>query len=319
MIHDDVISMPDKWEYPWYAAWDLAFHTMALSMVDVDFAKDQLALVLKDAYLHPGGQVPAYEWNFSDVNPPVHAWATLFLYNTEKQLRGKGDVEFLKRVFNKLALNFTWWVNRKDRFGKNVFEGGFLGLDNIGVFDRSAPLPTGGHLEQADGTAWMAMFCQNMLEIAVELATQDPAYEELAMKFAEHFFWIAAALNRVGGEGLWVGDVRTRARTPIDAEALERSDDPLALVMNAARVSTRWPLRLGWNRTRFRASVAVAATIPAPFSASAKFNVPIPPKVRATVLLAVLISLTSASSTVYGAFSFHSFPVSSTQFPFACC
>jgi hypothetical protein len=203
MIHDDVISMPDKWEYPWYAAWDLAFHTMALSMVDVDFAKDQLALVLKDAYLHPSGQVPAYEWNFSDVNPPVHAWATLFLYNTEKQLRGKGDVEFLKRVFNKLALNFTWWVNRKDRFGKNVFEGGFLGLDNIGVFDRSAPLPTGGHLEQADGTAWMAMFCQNMLEIAVELATQDPAYEELAMKFAEHFFWIAAALNRVGGEGLW--------------------------------------------------------------------------------------------------------------------
>ena len=203
MINDDIISMPDKWEYPWYAAWDLAFHTMALSMVDVDFAKEQLALVLKDVYLHPNGQVPAYEWNFSDVNPPVHAWATLFLYNTEKQLRGQGDVEFLKRVFNKLSLNFTWWVNRKDRFGKNIFEGGFLGLDNIGVFDRSAPLPTGGCLEQADGTSWMAFFCQNMLEIAVELATVDPTYEDLAVKFAEHFFWIAAAVNRVGGEGLW--------------------------------------------------------------------------------------------------------------------
>ena len=203
MVNDDIISMPDKWEYPWYAAWDLAFHTIALSMVDLDFAKDQLALVLKDVYLHPSGQLPAYEWNFSDVNPPVHAWATLFLYNTEKQLRGEGDVDFLKAVFNKLALNFTWWVNRKDRFGQNIFEGGFLGLDNIGVFDRSAPLPTGGYLEQADGTAWMALFCQNMLEIAVELATLDPAYEGLAQKFAEHFFWIAAAVNREGGDGLW--------------------------------------------------------------------------------------------------------------------
>jgi hypothetical protein len=203
MINDDIISMPDKWEYPWYAAWDLAFHTMALSMVDLDFAKQQLALVLKEAYLHPSGQVPAYEWNFSDVNPPVQAWATLFLYNTEKQLRGKGDAEFLRRVFNKLALNFTWWVNRKDRFGKNVFEGGFLGLDNIGVFDRSAPLPTGGHLEQADGTAWMALFCQNMLEMAVELASIDPGYEDLAIKFAEHFLWIGAAVNRLGGDGLW--------------------------------------------------------------------------------------------------------------------
>jgi len=203
MLNDDIISMPDKWEYPWYAAWDLAFHTMALSMVDVDFAKEQLALVLKDVYQHPSGQVPAYEWNFSDVNPPVHAWATLFLYNTEKQIRGAGDVEFLKRVFNKLALNFTWWVNRKDRFGKNIFEGGFLGLDNIGVFDRSAPLPTGGCLEQADGTAWMALFCQNMGEMAIELATLDPTYEELAVKFAEHFIWIAAAVNRMGGDGLW--------------------------------------------------------------------------------------------------------------------
>jgi hypothetical protein len=203
MVNDDIISMPDKWEYPWYAAWDLAFHTMALSMVDVDFAKEQLALVLNYVYQHPSGQVPAYEWNFNDVNPPVHAWATLFLYNTEKQFRGQGDLEFLKRVFNKLALNFTWWVNRKDRFGKNIFEGGFLGLDNIGVFDRSAPLPTGGCLEQADGTAWMALFCQNMSEIAVELASYDPAFEDLAVKFAEHFFWIAAAVNRVGGGGLW--------------------------------------------------------------------------------------------------------------------
>lgn len=203
MINDDIISMPDKWEYPWYAAWDLAFHTLSLSLVDVDFAKEQLSLMLKDVYLHPNGQVPAYEWNFSDVNPPVHAWATIFLYNIEKSMRGKGDVLFLKRVFNKLTLNFTWWVNRKDRFGKNIFEGGFLGLDNIGVFDRSAPLPTGGCLEQADGTAWMALFCQNMAEIAVELATIDPTYEELAVKFISHFLWIASAVNRVGGEGLW--------------------------------------------------------------------------------------------------------------------
>ncbi len=203
LINDDVVSMPDKWEYPWYASWDLAFHSLALSVVDLDFAKEQLGLVLKDVYLHPNGQVPAYEWNFSDVNPPVHAWATLFLYNLEKMNHGEGDVEFLKRMFNKLALNFTWWVNRKDRFGQNIFEGGFLGLDNIGVFDRSAPLPTGGFIEQADGTAWMALFCQNMLEMAVELATIDSSYQDLATKFAEHFFWIAAAVNRVGGDGLW--------------------------------------------------------------------------------------------------------------------
>ena len=165
MVNDDVISMPDKWEYPWYAAWDLAFHTIALSLVDMDFAKHQLTLMLDTLYLHPSGQIPAYEWNFNDVNPPVHAWATLFLYNTEKMQRGEGDVEFLKDAFNKLVLNFTWWLNRKDRFGKNVFEGGFLGLDNISVFDRSSPLPTGGCLEQADGTAWMALFAQNMGEI----------------------------------------------------------------------------------------------------------------------------------------------------------
>ena len=166
MLNRDIISMPDKWEYPWYAAWDLAFHTLPLSIVDPDFAKEQMELMLRGAYLHPNGQIPAYEWNFSDVNPPVHAFATLFLHRTEQALRGEVDIDFLRATFNKLVLNFTWWVNRKDRFGKNVFEGGFLGLDNIGVFDRSAPLPTGGHLEQADGTAWMALFSQNMLELA---------------------------------------------------------------------------------------------------------------------------------------------------------
>ncbi|HEX8751557.1 MAG TPA: glucosidase, partial [Nitrospira sp.] len=173
MVNKDVISMPDKWEYPWYAAWDLAFHTLPLGMVDSDFAKQQLELMLRGLYLHPSGQIPAYEWNFSDVNPPVHAWATLFLHRTELAQRGTPDLAFLKSAFNKLLLNFTWWVNRKDRFGKNVFEGGFLGLDNIGVFDRSAPLPTGGHLEQADGTAWMALFSQNMLELAMELTGYD--------------------------------------------------------------------------------------------------------------------------------------------------
>jgi Glycosyl hydrolase family 63 C-terminal domain len=203
MINDHVISMPDKWEYPWYAAWDLAFHAIALSTVDVDFAKEQLDLMLQEFFLHPTGQIPAYEWNFSDVNPPVHAWATLFLYRTEQALKGKGDIEFLKRSFSKLMLNFSWWVNRKDRFGKNLFEGGFLGLDNIGVFDRSAPLPTGGHLEQADGTAWMALFCQNMLEISVELAAEDSFFEDMAIKFADHFLWIAHAMNQLGNDGMW--------------------------------------------------------------------------------------------------------------------
>jgi hypothetical protein len=203
MINDDIISMPDKWEYPWYAAWDLAFHTLPISIVDPDFAKTQLQLMLHGLYMHPSGQLPAYEWNFSDVNPPVHAWATLFLHRTEQSLRGEEDVEFLKLAFKKLALNFTWWVNRKDRFGKNVFEGGFLGLDNIGVFDRSAPLPTGGYLEQADGTAWMALFTQNMLEIAVELAAHDSTYEGMAFKFAEHFAFIAAGMNKSGEDGMW--------------------------------------------------------------------------------------------------------------------
>jgi hypothetical protein len=203
MVNDHIISMPDKWEYPWYAAWDLAFHTIALTAVDTDFAKEQLNLMLREIYIHPSGQIPAYEWNFSDVNPPVHAWATLFLHRIEQALHGEADVDFLKRAFAKLMLNFTWWVNRKDRFGKNVFEGGFLGLDNIGVFDRSAPLPTGGHLEQADGTAWMALFCQNMLEMSVELVAHDRTYEDLTTKFVEHFLWIATAINRVGQEGMW--------------------------------------------------------------------------------------------------------------------
>ncbi|MBS1228339.1 MAG: hypothetical protein H6R17_1616 [Proteobacteria bacterium] len=203
MLNEDVISMPDKWEYPWYAAWDLAFHTLPLSIVDPDFAKHQMKLMLRGDYLHPSGQMPAYEWNFSDVNPPVHAFATLFLHRTEQALHGSMDLDFLKLTFNKLLLNFTWWVNRKDRFGKNVFEGGFLGLDNISVFDRSAPLPTGGHLEQADGTAWMALFSQNMLELAVELAADDPAYEDMVLKFAEHFYYIAAAMNRSGADSMW--------------------------------------------------------------------------------------------------------------------
>ena len=201
MVNDDVISMPDKWEYPWYAAWDLAFHTIALAVVDPDFSKQQLELMLSQHYLHPNGQIPAYEWNFSDVNPPVHAWAALFLTRVMAGRQREADVDFLKATFTRLLLNFTWWVNRKDRFGKNVFEGGFLGLDNIGVFDRSAPLPTGGYLEQADGTAWMALFSQNMTEHAIELATHDPIYDEMAAKFVEHFYWIAAAMNKP--DGMW--------------------------------------------------------------------------------------------------------------------
>jgi hypothetical protein len=205
MLNDNVISMPDKWEYPWYAAWDLAFHTVTLAAVDPDFAKHQLEIMFDTLYLHPSGQIPAYEWNFSDVNPPVHAWAALTLYNHEKELTGKGDTAFLKRSFDRLMFNFSWWVNREDPTGRNVFEGGFLGLDNIGVFDRSAQLPTGGSLEQADGTAWMAFFSQNMLEIALELARTDPSYQPVATKFCEHFLWIASAMDRIGenADELW--------------------------------------------------------------------------------------------------------------------
>jgi hypothetical protein len=203
MYNGDVISMPDKWEYPWYAAWDLAFHVLPLTLVDPDFGKQQLSLMLSDRYLHPNGQIPAYEWNFGDVNPPVHAWATAFTYRLEKAQKGEGDVVWLKRCFQKLLLNHTWWVNRKDRNGRNVFEGGFLGLDNIGVFDRSAPLPTGGYLEQADGTAWMALFSQNMLEISAELALTDPEYLDMCLKFLEHYLWIASSMAHCGDTGMW--------------------------------------------------------------------------------------------------------------------
>jgi Mannosylglycerate hydrolase MGH1-like glycoside hydrolase domain len=204
MYNADIISMPDKWEYPWYAAWDLAFHILPLTLVDTEFGKQQLKLMLRERYIHPNGQIPAYEWNFGDVNPPVHAWATIFTYRLEQMQSGKGDKEWLRSIFQMLLLNFTWWVNRKDRSGRNVFEGGFLGLDNIGVFDRSSPLPTGGYLEQADGTAWMALFSQNMLEISAELAMTDPNYADMALKFTEHFLWIASAMVHLGEDiGMW--------------------------------------------------------------------------------------------------------------------
>jgi hypothetical protein len=206
LYNADVISMPDKWEYPWYAAWDLAFHCVPLALVDSEFAKDQLTLLLREWYMHPSGQLPAYEWAFGDVNPPVHAWAAWRVYKIEKKRRGKGDRQFLERVFHKLLLNFTWWVNRKDAEGNNVFQGGFLGLDNIGVFDRSAPLPTGGHIEQSDGTSWMGMYTLNMLAIAMELASEDPSYEDVASKFWEHFLYIARAMSTIGPDvaaGLW--------------------------------------------------------------------------------------------------------------------
>jgi hypothetical protein len=205
LYNDDIVSMPDKWEYPWYAAWDLAFHCVSLAIIDPDFAKDQLVLLLREWYMNPNGQLPAYEWAFSDVNPPVHAWAAWRVYKIERRVRGVADRAFLEKVFHKLLLNFTWWVNRKDPDGSNIFQGGFLGLDNIGVFDRSAPLPTGGHLEQSDGTSWMGMYCLNMLAIALELAKEDPAYEDIASKFFEHFVYIAHAMNNFGShaKSLW--------------------------------------------------------------------------------------------------------------------
>jgi hypothetical protein len=208
LYNDDILSMPDKWEYPWFAAWDLAFHTIPLAMIDPDFAKRQLIQLTREWYMHPNGQIPAYEWAFSDVNPPVHAWAALRIYNIERKMYGQEDRLFLERVFQKLLLNFTWWVNRKDAGGRNIFEGGFLGLDNVGVFDRSAPLPTGGYMEQADGTSWMAMYCLNMLAIALELTKTNPSYEDIASKFYEHFIYIAHAMNKIGGEdmGLWDGE-----------------------------------------------------------------------------------------------------------------
>ncbi len=199
----DIISMPDKWEYPWYASWDLAFHCIPLALVDPEFAKQQLLLLTKEWYMHPNGQLPAYEWSFGDVNPPVHAWAAWQVYQTDKKVRGAaGDRQFLERVFHKLLLNFTWWVNRKDMDGRNIFQGGFLGLDNIGVFDRSARLPTGGYINQCDGTSWMAMYCLNLMRIALELSVNNSSYEDLATKFFEHFLYIADALTNIGGRGI---------------------------------------------------------------------------------------------------------------------
>ena len=206
LYNADVISMPDKWEYPWYAAWDLAFHCIPLAIVDSTFAKEQLILMLREWYMHPNGQIPAYEWAFGDVNPPVHAWAAWRVYKIEKKRKGRGDRVFLERVFHKLLLNFTWWVNRKDAEGKNIFQGGFLGLDNIGVFDRSSPLPTGGHIEQSDATSWMGMYCLNMLAIALELARENRAYEDVASKFFEHFVYICRAINNMGGENIELWD-----------------------------------------------------------------------------------------------------------------
>ncbi len=203
VYNDDVLSMPDKWEYPWFAAWDLAFHTIPFALVDPDFAKRQLSLLLREWYQSPNGQLPAYEWEFSDVNPPVHPWACWRVFKIDWKLTGKPDFEFLESAFHKLLMNFTWWVNRKDSQGNNIFEGGFLGLDNIGVFDRSKPLPTGGFIEQADGTAWMAMYCLIMLRMAIELTPHDQAYEDIASKFFEHFLYIASAMNRLGDHGLW--------------------------------------------------------------------------------------------------------------------
>src|SRR5262249_26476923 len=206
LYNEDVLSMPDTWEYPWYAAWDLAFHTVALALVDADFAKAQLVLLLREWYMHPNGQIPAYEWAFGDVNPPVHAWAAWRGYKIEERRRGTAGRKFPERGLHKLLLNFTWWVNRKDTEGRNIFQGGFLGLDNIGVFDRSAPLPVVGRIEQSDGTAWMAMYCLNMLAIALELARADDAYEDVASKFFEHFVYIAHAMDERGDDGLSLWD-----------------------------------------------------------------------------------------------------------------
>ncbi|MBV8779533.1 MAG: hypothetical protein JO258_20270 [Alphaproteobacteria bacterium] len=206
LYNSDVLLMPDKWEYPWYAAWDLAFHCVTIALIDPEFAKDQLVLLTREWYMHPNGQLPAYEWAFDDVNPPVHAWAAWRVYEIDRRAHGgHGDRAFLERVFHKLMLNFTWWVNRKDADGRNIFQGGFLGLDNIGIFDRSAPLPTGGHINQSDGTAWMAMYTLNLMRIALELATRDHVYEAIATKFFEHFLLIAEAMTNIGGGdvGLW--------------------------------------------------------------------------------------------------------------------
>ncbi|MFI5897741.1 MGH1-like glycoside hydrolase domain-containing protein [Actinoplanes sp. NPDC051513] len=287
LIADDVISMPDAWEYPWFAAWDLAFHTVAFSLIDLTFAKRQLDLLLSRRYLHPNGQIPAYEWNFGDVNPPVHAWATYLVYELDKARHGHGDRDWLATAFHKLAKNFTWWVNRKDMDGRNVFQGGFLGLDNIGVFDRSAPLPTGGHLDQADGTAWMALYCQNMLQIALELAQDDdpsdhpattldrtkvlPTYVEQAQTYVEHFAWIAAAVDHPGRASMWDEDdgffydllrlpdggaVRLKVRSMVGLLPLA------AATVFDARVSSRYPEIIDEANRFLAAHPSVRAALP---------------------------------------------------------
>ena len=268
MYNGDVISMPDKWEYPWYAAWDLAFHVLALTLVDPEFGKQQLRLMLRERYMHPNGQIPAYEWNFGDVNPPVHAWSTIFTYRLEKAQTGDGDRDWLKGCFQKLLLNFTWWVNRKDRSGRNVFEGGFLGLDNIGVFDRSAPLPTGGCLEQADGTAWMALYCQNMLEIAVELAMTDPDYEDMALKFCEHFVWIASAMSHLGrGHGHVGRGRRLLLRRAPAARRPGRSASRSGRWWACYRCARPRPSRVSsWRRSPSWRSGSVGSSTPGPNS-----------------------------------------------------
>jgi hypothetical protein len=273
--------MPDKWEYPWYAAWDLAFHCVPLALVDADFAKEQLLLLLREWYMHPNGQLPAYEWALGDVNPPVHAWAALRVYQIEKKRRGAGDRAFLERIFQKLLLNFTWWVNRKDAEGMNVFQGGFLGLDNIGVFDRSAPLPTGGHLEQSDGTSWMAMYSLNMLAIAMELARENPSYEDVASKFWEHFLHIAHAMSGGqlhGGNGheLWdeedgffydVLHLPDDSRTPLRIRSLVGLIPMLAVQTLDSKVLARltgFHKRLEWfieHRPDLTGSVACMRTV----------------------------------------------------------
>ncbi len=273
---DDIISMSDAWEYPWFAAWDWAFHTIPLAMIDPDFAKRQLILLTREWYMHPNGQLPAYEWNFNDVNPPVHAWAALRVYRIEKKMYGRADKLFLERVFQKLLLNFTWWVNREDAEGNNVFEGGFLGLDNIGVFNRSE-LPTGGHIEQADSTSWMAMYCLNMLAIALELAPEDPSYEDIASKFFEHFLYIADAINRVGDPetDLWdeedgfyydVLHLPNGARIPLKVRSVVGLIPLLAVETIDPKVLTKLPgfkSRLEWfinNRPNLKKNVACMET-----------------------------------------------------------
>ena len=277
LYNADVISMPDKWEYPWFAAWDLAFHCIPLALVDPDFAKQQLILLLREWYMHPSGQIPAYEWAFGDVNPPVHAWAAWRVYKIDKKRSGKGDRLFLERIFHKLLLNFTWWINRKDSEGKNVFQGGFLGLDNIGVFDRSAPLPTGGHIDQSDATSWMGMYCLNMLAIALELAHEDTAYEDIASKFFEHFVYICRAMNNIGGEGieLWhredgffydVLDLPDGRKFPMKVRSMVGLIPLFAVETLSSKVTDRLPgfkRRMNWfmeNRPDFAQHVETETT-----------------------------------------------------------